>query len=121
LELNFTPNTPARKFNAGSSAIAIYDCGEMFLAPNEQITFKRQSGAEYDLVAKDWGFYATPSINGRLSKFGLRTALVLNTNTKLRFILIVENGFEESFASYLKTESLVVEMWLDNKSETLLP
>ena len=119
--MNFIPKIPAREFFTGETLTLMHDCGEMFLTQNEQITFKRESGAEYDVTAKDWGFYATPSLNGRLSKFGFRTALVSNTKTKRRFVLIVEKGFEESFTSYLKLESLVVEMWLDDESEVILP
>ena len=119
--MNFIPNSPTRDFVVGETAILIHDCGNLFLNQNEQITFKRESGAEYDVTAKDWGFYATPSTNGRLSKFGFRTALVSNTKTKRRFVLIVEKGFEESFTAYLNSESLLIEMWLDSESETLFP
>ena len=119
--MNFIPNTPARDFIVGEISILIHDCGTMFLNQNEQITFKRESGAEYDVTAKDWGFYATPSTNGRLSKFGFRTALVSNTKNKRRYVLLVEKGFEDSFNSYLNAESLVIEMWLDNEPEILFP
>ena len=105
----------------GAIPMLMHDCGTMFLNQNEQITFKRESGAEYDVTAKDWGFYATPSTNGRLSKFGFRTALVSNTKNKRRYVLLVEKGFEDSFNSYLNAESLVIEMWLDNESEILFP
>jgi hypothetical protein len=117
--MNFKPNTPARDFAAGETSILIHDCGEMFLNQNEQITFKRESGAEYDVTAKEWGFYATPSTNGRLSKFGFRTALVSNAKNKRRYVLLVEKGFEDSFNSYLKAEALVIEMWLDDESEIM--
>ena len=36
---------------------------------------------EYDIVKKNWGFYATPSINGRLIKFGYKTCLIKNKKT----------------------------------------
>jgi hypothetical protein len=119
--MNFIPNTPARDFIVGAIPMLMHDCGTMFLNQNEQITFKRESGAEYDVTAKDWGFYATPSTNGRLSKFGFRTALVSNTKNKRRYVLLVEKGFEDSFNSYLNAESLVIEMWLDNEPEILFP
>ena len=34
------------------------------------------------LQKKNWGFYSTPSINGRLKKFGLKCALIKNKNTQ---------------------------------------
>ena len=40
-------------------------------------------GKEYDFVAKDWGFYASPSINDRLVREGFKVALVSNTENKI--------------------------------------
>ena len=111
--MRFNPNSPPREFKVGAHLVRIHDFGSIHLDQNEQVTFKRQSGAEYDITAKDWGFYATPSINGRLLDFGLRTVLVKSTLTYKRYILIVEMGHENSFHSYLKSESLVIESWLD--------
>jgi hypothetical protein len=51
-----------------------------------------KSGAEYDVAAKDWGFYATPSLNGRLQQFGLRGVLIRNRGTGRYFVLLVEPG-----------------------------
>ena len=44
----------------------------MFLRNNEQLTF-RNGKSEYDVAKKNWGYYATPSINNRLKKFKFRT------------------------------------------------
>ena len=68
--------------------------------------------AEYDVARKSWGFYATPSINGRLKNFGLKTALVKN-QLDLYYIMIVEEGCEEDFFKYLKDESNEIITWLD--------
>ena len=72
-----------------------------------------ESGAEYDVARKDWGFYATPSLNGRLETFGLRGVLIRNTLTGRYFVLLVERGREDAFAAYMAQESLEVVAWLD--------
>ena len=117
--MRFNPNSPPREFKVGAHPVSIYDFGNIYLDQNEQVTFKRQSGAEYDITAKDWGFYATPSINGRLLEFGFRTVLVTSSLTNKRYILIVEIGHENSFNSYLQLESLVIESWLDEAPELI--
>ena len=88
------------------------DSGVITLEPNEQVTFKTESG-EYDLARKDWGFYATPSLNGRLSSFGLRGVLVKNRETGRFFVLLVEKGKESLFDEYCNLENLAVVTWLD--------
>jgi hypothetical protein len=113
LDMNWEPCEPPRLFYAGRNDEAILDVGHMRLADDEQVTFVRASGAEYDVVAKEWGYYATPSLNARLPEFGLRSALVKSLATARRYILLVENGFEDSFNAYLQAENLVVETWLD--------
>jgi hypothetical protein len=90
------------------------DCGTLALDPDEQVTFVTANGAEYDVARKDWGFYATPSLNGRLTSFGLRTVLVRNRLTGRYFIMLVENGQEEAFDAYLTQESCEVVVWLDS-------
>jgi hypothetical protein len=113
VELKFIPRDPVREFEVGTQKTILSDCGNVELQKDEQITILRNSGAEFDFVAKEWGFYATPSVNGRLVKFGLRTAIVINNRTRKRFILVLEKGFEESFFKYLEAELMVVERWLD--------
>ena len=111
--MKFIPRAPVREFEVGTQNTILSDCGNVELQKDEQITILRNSGAEFDFVAKEWGFYATPSVNGRLVKFGLRTAVVFNNRTGKRFILVLEKGFEESFFKYLEAESMEVERWLD--------
>ena len=89
------------------------DCGTLALAPDEQVTLVTESGAEYDVARKDWGFYATPSLNGRLASFGLRGVLIRNTLTGRYFVLLVERGREDAFDAYMAQESLEVVAWLD--------
>lgn len=86
----------------------------MQLEPDEQITFVTPDGAEYDVARKTWGFYATPSVNGRLLQFGLRTVLVRNPEGKC-YVMLVQRGHEAEFDAYLNSESYVTIAWLDNE------
>ncbi len=111
----FETKTPPRRFTVGNSVkFEMLDCGDVLLAPDEQVTFKTESGAEYDVAAKDWGFYATPSLNGRLEQFGLRGVLIRNCDTGRYFVLLVERGSKSQFDIYCSQENLTVIAWLDS-------
>lgn len=114
--MKFTPNDPPRGFAVGNSPnkIVITDCGTVRLDPDEQVTFVTARGAEYDVARKDWGFYATPSLNGRLERFGLRAVLVCNRATGRYFLLLVERGEEPRLNNYMAQEGLEVVAWLDS-------
>ena len=85
---------PPRKFRVGAREdVELSDCGRIELRPDEQVTFTTESGGEYDVARKAWGFYATPSLNGRLPWFGLRPALVKGLEDKF-FVMLVEHGHE---------------------------
>ncbi len=74
--MRFEPVEPPRAFNVGiRGEVVMRDCGRISLDPDEQVTFLTESGGEYDVARKDWGFYATPSINARLRDFGFGTVL----------------------------------------------
>jgi hypothetical protein len=112
----FEEKNPPRTFQVGKEAsIEISDCGELHLAPNEQITFVTSSGRRHDFAAKDWGFYATPSLNGRLKDEGFKTALVRNAQGR-HYILVVEEGFLGAFFDYLKSEDQCLVEWLDERT-----
>ena len=65
--MNFDAKHPPRTYRCGvHQQIEIRDCGTVDLQADEQITFVTPRGGQYDLTRKDWGFYATPSLNGRL-------------------------------------------------------
>jgi len=113
--MKIEPKDPPRRFTVGNSVrFDMQDCGSIALAPDEQVTFVTPSGGEFDVARKDWGFYATPSLNGRLPQFGLRAALIRNTMTGRYFILLVEKGREPDFDAYLVQESCAVVSWLDS-------
>ncbi|NJL53863.1 hypothetical protein HC928_01060 [bacterium] len=112
--MKFTPIEPPRTYEVGfGETVMIADCGRIELAPDEQVTLLTEAGAEYDLTRKEWGFYATPSLNGRLARFGLRGVLVRNRIGRY-FVLLVEQGQEAAFERYLSVEALVLVAWLDN-------
>ena len=83
-------NEPPREYKVGiSKEITIRDCAKISLVDDEQVTFFAGK-KEYDFTRKKWGFYATPSMNGRLKRHGFKSALVKNEKN-LYFIMIVEN------------------------------
>lgn len=81
--------------------------------PNEIYTFISPKGAEFDVTAKDWGYYATPSTNGRLKRMGYRTALAHSEATGMRFVLIVDPEKLEEFERYCAEQETVIDAWLD--------
>lgn len=115
--MRFQPVEPPREYACGiRDEVVMRDVGRVTLAPDEQVTFLTPAGAEYDLARKSWGFYATPSLNGRLVRFGLRAALVRNTKRQW-FVMLVERGHEAEFDEYLAAESLVVVTWLESTED----
>lgn len=111
--MKFEPKIPPREFEVGYDVKGtIRDCGTMRLAPDEQITFVTDDGGEYDLTRKEWGFYATPSLNGRLAGFNLRAVLVKNRVNRF-FVMLVERGKEDAFDRYVRQEPLTIITWLD--------
>lgn len=113
--MKFIPQTPPRGFSAGCLGnITLWDHGRILLEPDEQVTFQLPGGAEYDVTRKDWGLYATPSLNGRLEKNGLRGVLVKNRQTVRFFLFLVERGKEQGFEEYCRAENLEAVVWLDS-------
>jgi hypothetical protein len=98
---------PPRRYPVGNANIT--DCGTVELATDEQVTF--QDG--YDVTRKAWGWYATPSLNGRLAANALRAVIAVNPAGKA-FVLLVEVGREPLFKDYLVAENMRVLTWLDN-------
>lgn len=86
----------------------------MHLEPDEQITFVTPDGKGYDVAAKSWGFYATPSLAGRLKREGFRTALVANREGK-HFVMLVDASRMGEFESYLAASGQEVVEWLDDR------
>lgn len=115
--MKFAPKNPPRRFAVGNAAkFDMKDCGSVALEADEQLTFTTEGGAEYDVARKDWGFYATPSLNGRLEQFSLRGVLIKNRGTGRYFVLLVEKGREPAFDAYCEQENLAVIAWLDSSA-----
>jgi len=116
--MKFTPINPPRLFEVTGAGVKLMlsDCGRAELDADEQLTFTTSGGGEYDVTRKSWGFYATPSINGRLKSFGLRAALVLNVSGRL-FLMLVEKGKEDAFYQYVESDHQKMLCWLDDDSE----
>lgn len=113
--MKFTPIDPPRRFQVSGRGVSLWlsDCARVALEPDEQVTFTTAGGGEYDVARKDWGFYATPSTNGRLKTFGLRAALVLSGFNKL-FVVLVEAGKEQAFLDYVTADKQRLLCWLDD-------
>lgn len=94
--------------------IEISDMGDISLDPNQQLSFVNKKGKRHDFAAKDWGFYATPSVNSRLKNEGFKTALVTNEYGQI-YIMVVDQEELESFEKYCKDESQKVLEWLDER------
>jgi len=107
------PINPPRKFEVGNRKI-IKDCAHIELEPDEQVTFLTDSGAEYDIVRKEWGFYATPSLNSRLLKFGLRAVLIKGKDGKF-YIFLIEKEKNDLFKRYLEDEGHIIISWMDTE------
>lgn len=112
--MRITTVSPPRIFRVGDKRrIEMKDCARLDLDRDEQVTFRTERGAEYDVARKSWGFYATPSLNQRLPQFGLRAALVRGSDGKA-FVMLVERECQQEFAEYLDRERLRVLAWLDD-------
>ena len=83
--------------------IKFNDVGKIFLKKNELVSFVTENNSEHDVIRKDWGFYATQSVNSRLKK-NFKTALVVNPQQKI-FIMLVEKKFINKFKNILKIKS----------------
>ena len=101
-----------RIFEVGITKIKIKDCGSIKLKNNNQITLKSKK-SEYDICKKDWGYYATPSINSRLKNFGFRTFLVSNA-FKRTYIFLVHKNKIRLFRNYIKKEKIFIVKELTN-------
>jgi len=107
LELTEIP----RVFNV--NGIDIKDYGKIELSNDEMISFKTKSSKEYDFTAKEWGFYASASMNGRLKNEGFKMALVVNEQNMV-YVMAVEKNKIEIFKKYLKdNQDNRLVCWLD--------
>jgi len=111
--MKISEKKPPRSFFVGKDEnIKIEDCASIQLDNNEQISFLTNDKKEWDVLKKDWGFYATSSINNRLCKQGFKCALVKNKKGST-YIMLIEKNKLKLFENYLKREKNQIVMWLD--------
>jgi ribosomal protein S18 acetylase RimI-like enzyme len=114
VDVRLERNDPPRAYRAGpATEVVIRDCGRLLLDADEQITFVTADGAEHDVARKDWGFYATASLNARLPEHRLHGALVRNDGGRY-YIFLMEEGKRAAFETYLRDERQTVVAWLDD-------
>lgn len=99
-----------RRFVA--AGVELRHVADIALEADEQVTFTTPDGGELDVVRKDWGFYATSSLNRRLPAHGLRPVLVEGGDGR-RWLLLVQRGHETAFETYRAEQKLEVVTWLD--------
>lgn len=104
---------PPRRYTV--KGVNLQHSADIRLKDNETVTFITPEGAEYDVTAKDWGFYATPSTNGRLKDQGFRTALVRSQESGRRYVLLVLPARFDAFETYCREQNIKVESWLDEE------
>ena len=112
--MNFKIIKPVRKFEVGvkEPAIELAHVMDLMLEADEQVTLVAEGGKEVDICKKDWGYYATPSLNSRLKRFGYRCCLVDSAGKK--FVHIVDKNKMLSYQNYLDEQKMTIVAWLDN-------
>ena len=98
--MKLTLNEPVRNFVVGENAdIEISDVGSVMLVANELLCITNEMNETHEIVCKEWGFYATASIDKRLFKNGFLTALVTNKHSD-EFIMLVSKSKLSFFQKY---------------------
>jgi hypothetical protein len=110
---------PPRTFGVGHRGGTLDHVADVELAHDEVITLKTPSGTELDLTRKSWGYYGTPSLNGRLREHGLRAVLAVGVprdegEPERMYLMLVEAGCEQDFQEYIDAEHMRVLRWLDS-------
>ena len=106
----FKKKKPRIFFVNKKNNILLKDFDKIFLNNNENLTISSKGKKEFEICKKDWGFYATPSLNFRLKKKGLKAVLV--RQNKKKFILLVDVKKKKEFNHYIKIENYKILRWL---------
>ena len=103
-----------RKFKVGfkKSYLTITHAADVKLKNDELINFKFEK-YNYNLVKKNWGFYATPSLNRRLKKEGFKSALIENLFSDT-YIILVHKLKMNKFKKYCKDHKQKIVKWLSD-------
>ena len=103
--MEFKKNKTPRSFIVGiKKKLKIKDVGTVYLAPNEQLTFVTENKNRYDVARKNWGFYATPSINVRLKKEGFKILSSTFFNPEL---LLKRGNYTNTKPDFLSKKDMV--------------
>lgn len=105
--------TRPRRFQVGVADIELSHVANIVLEPDEMLTLISAGDREYDLTAKEWGYYATPSVGKRLREFGMRAALMRNVKTRQVFVVLVFDEQVELWKDYMQVEHQELVVWLD--------
>jgi len=105
---------PVRVFEVGhKKKNKIFATADIYLDHDEQVTFFSDS-KEFDICKKDWGFYATPSLNGRLKKFGWKSYLCKSKLTNRYYVHLVDPSMNSTYKKYLANEEMIIILELHN-------
>lgn len=102
-----------RRFHVGVGDIELSHVANIALQPDEMVTFTSPGDRQYDVTAKDWGYYATPSVSKRLRHFGIRAGLMRNMDTGQVFVVLVFENKVGDWKRYMKGENQELVAWLD--------
>lgn len=117
--MRFDPTEPPREFAVGRRGGRLRHVADGWLEADEVLTLRTDSGTELDLTRKSWGYYGSPSLNGRLREHGLRAALAMGVprdgeEASRMYLMLVEEGHEQAFQDYLEAEEMEIVAWLDS-------
>jgi hypothetical protein len=117
--MRFESVDPPREFEVGRRGGRLRHVADGWLERDEVLTLRTESGTEVDVTRKEWGYYGSPSLNGRLRDHGLRAALAMGVPrdgeaAPRMYLLYVEEGREAAFEEYLAAEEMEVVAWLDS-------
>lgn len=108
--MTFDIKETPRRFTV--KGVTLEHVADVALADDQLVTFRR-GATEYDVTCKDWGYYATPSLNRRLPAHGLKPMLV-RADDGAYFVMLTEPERMESFLTYLASQNESVICALDD-------
>ena len=112
--MKFEPKSEPRNFPVGNADIQLSHVADIDLEPDEMVTFITDGQREYDVCRKSWGYYATPSLGGRLRAFGWRAAVMRNILTRHCFVVLVQEDMEDEWLAYMISERQELVLWIDD-------
>lgn len=107
-------NSDPRIFPVGIAHTQLSHVADIDLESDEMVTFVTDEKLEYDVCRKSWGYYATPSLGGRLRSFVWRAAVVRNIDTRHCFVVLVQEGKEDEWMAYMVSERQELVLWIDD-------